>query len=153
MRKLRALGQGVWYEIRTHINNREPLFARPEATALFSLVFSRAQERYVFEVRALKLKDDWLTFYIMPADGFQLPEILKWIKQVFAQRFNGQAGRIGHVWGDRYWSKILEGPPPAPEGEIGVRPHYGEVAGAAGFLGFSLHNTSLSPLPAAPRPG
>jgi hypothetical protein len=81
MRKLRALGQGVWYEIRTRINNREPLFARPDVTDLFSLVFGRAQERYVFEVRALKLEDDRLTFYIIPADGFQLPEILKWIKQ------------------------------------------------------------------------
>jgi hypothetical protein len=99
------------------------------------------------------MEDDRLTFYIMPADGFPLPEILKWLKQVFAPRFNGQAGRIGHVWGDRYWSKILEGAPPAQEGEIGVRPHYREDAGAAGFLVFSPHNPPFSPLPAVPRPG
>jgi hypothetical protein len=129
------------------------LFALPDATDLFSLVFSRAQERYVFEVRALKLEDDWLTFYIMPADGFQLPEIMKWIKQVFAQRFNGQSGRIGHIWGDRYWSKILEGAPPAAEGEIGVRPRCWEVAGAADFLVFSLHNPPLFPFPGIPPPG
>jgi hypothetical protein len=28
MRKLRELKQGVWYEIRTRVNNREPLFRR-----------------------------------------------------------------------------------------------------------------------------
>jgi hypothetical protein len=116
-------------------------------------VFSRARERYVFEVRALKLEDDRLTFYIMPADGFQLPEILKWIKQVFAQRFNRQAGRIGHIWGDRYWSKIVEGAPPAPEGEIGVRPQCWEMARAAGILLVFLHNPPNSPLLAIPHPG
>jgi hypothetical protein len=71
MRNLRLLGQGVWYGIRTRINNHEPLFRRPDALALFARVF-------------------------------RLPEIMKWLKQVFAQRFNGMDGRAGHIWGDRY---------------------------------------------------
>jgi REP element-mobilizing transposase RayT len=100
MRKLRLLLPGVWYKIKTRINNREPLFRRPDALALFFRVFRQADKRYDFEVRLLHLEDDWLTFYIKPADGFQLPEIMKWVKQVFAQRFNGMDGRIGHIWGD-----------------------------------------------------
>jgi hypothetical protein len=36
MRQLRVLGQGVWYEVRTRINNREPLFRRAKALALFA---------------------------------------------------------------------------------------------------------------------
>jgi hypothetical protein len=36
---------------------------------------------------------------------------MKWMKQVFAQRYNAAAGRIGHIWGDRYWSRIVEGEP------------------------------------------
>ncbi|MDR1128339.1 MAG: hypothetical protein LBL20_03420, partial [Treponema sp.] len=87
MRNLRLLGQSVWYGIRTRINNREPLFRRPDALALFARVLRQARGRYAFEVRALRLEDDRLTFYIMPADGFSLPEIMKWVKQVFAQRF------------------------------------------------------------------
>jgi hypothetical protein len=35
------------------------------------------------------------------------------MKQTFSCRFNVKTGRTGHVWGDRYWSKILEGEPPA----------------------------------------
>ncbi|MDR2053839.1 MAG: hypothetical protein LBP80_10535, partial [Treponema sp.] len=61
-----------------------------------------------------------LTFYIKPEDGLELPEIMKWMKQTFAQRYNRWAGWIGHVWGDRYWSRILEGEPP-PEDETGGR--------------------------------
>jgi REP element-mobilizing transposase RayT len=155
MRKLRSLGQGVWYEIRTRINNREPLFRRPAALALFSRVFRQAEKRYVFEVRLLWLEDDWLTFYIKPADGFQLPEIMKWVKQVFAQRFNGMDGRIGHIWGDRYWSEILEGEPPAPEegGKIGVRPRSGGNEGKPRFSSFFTVFPFIFPLPAAPPSG
>jgi hypothetical protein len=105
----------VWYEVRTRINNREPLFRRPRALAIFAAVFNEAMMRFVFRIRDLRLEDDWLTFYIKPEDGFELPDIMKRIKQVFAQRYNAAAGRIGHIWGDRYWSRILEGDPVGEE--------------------------------------
>jgi REP element-mobilizing transposase RayT len=112
MRKLRELKQGVWYEIRTRVNNREPLFRRWKALAVFDWVFRETQKRYVFEVRTMRLSGDLLSFYIKPADGFQLPAIMKWMKQVFAVKFNQADGRSGHIWGDRYWSRILPGEPP-----------------------------------------
>jgi hypothetical protein len=51
---------------------------------------------------------------------------MKWLKQVFAQRYNRAEGRIGHIWGDRYGSRIVEGE--VVEGEEGV----GEGAPKAG---------------------
>ncbi|MDR2785312.1 MAG: hypothetical protein LBB83_05300, partial [Treponema sp.] len=76
MRKLRLLQQGVWYEIRTQINNREPLFRVSKVRALFNQVLHEAELRFVFEVRCLRLKNDWLTFYIKPEDGLELPAIM-----------------------------------------------------------------------------
>jgi REP element-mobilizing transposase RayT len=111
MRQLRVLAQGVWYEVRTRVNNREPLFRCYQALAIFSSVFRETELRFVFEVRGLRLEDDRLRFYIKPEDGLELPDIMKWMKQVFAQRFNAAAGREGHIWGDRYWSRIVEGEP------------------------------------------
>ncbi|MDR2785974.1 MAG: transposase [Treponema sp.] len=154
MRKLRLLQQGVWYEIRTQINNREPLFRWPEVRALFNRVFHEAELRFVFEVRHLRLQDDWLTFYIRPQDGLELPTIMKWLKQTFAQRYNRETGRTGHIWGDRYWSRILDGDPPENEENGGaavvankrVRPHNGKNGGPPGF-------PPISPSPAAPAPG
>jgi hypothetical protein len=160
MRQLRKLEQGVWYEIRTRINNREPLFRRAKALTIFAGVFQETMLRFAFTVRGLRLDDDRLTFYIKPEDGFKLPEIMKWMKQVFAQRYNVATGRIGHIWGDRYWSRIPEGEPPEEgEGEAAtrdrpcrrgtvnrVRPHW---MGREGNLCFFL----LFPLPPAPLPG
>jgi REP element-mobilizing transposase RayT len=111
------------------------LFRYAAALALFARVFGETRLRFVFEIRALCLEDDWLSFYIKPADGLKLPAIMKWMKQVFAQRYNRQTGRIGHIWGDRYWSQIVddaeaEGAEPGgeqhEEGDAGVRPQRGE---------------------------
>jgi hypothetical protein len=77
-------------------------------------------------MRGLRVEDDWLTFYLKPEDGLELPEIMKWMKQVFARRYNRGEGRIGHIWGDRYWSEIVEGVPEEVEEAAGggnrVRP-------------------------------
>ncbi|MDR2785962.1 MAG: transposase [Treponema sp.] len=141
MRKLRELQQGVWYEIRTQINNREPLFRASKVRVIFNRVLHEAELRFVFEIRSPRLKDDWLTFYIKPEDGLELPAIMKWLKQTFARRYNRETGRTGHIWGDRYWSRIVEGE--APENEengaaavaanTGVRPPGGKNEGPPGF--------------------
>jgi hypothetical protein len=139
----------VWYEIRTAINNREHLFRSGQALSIFAGVLTEAKNRFVFEIRGLRLAGDLLSFYIRPADGFELPGILKWIKQTFAVRYNLFAGRTGHIWGDRYWSLILEGEPPEREGngrereavpgagEGGVRPLSIEMAIITGFFPIS----------------
>jgi hypothetical protein len=143
----------VWYEIRTGINNREPLFRRAKALTLFARVFRETGFRFVFEVRGLRIEEDRLVFYIKPEDGFELPEIMKWMKQVFAQRYNAAAGRIGHIWGDRYWSRIVEGDPVVvEEGEPpggasnGDRPCRGKNEGKSCF-------PPIFPFPPAPPPG
>jgi REP element-mobilizing transposase RayT len=154
MRKHRELRQGVWYEIRTRVNNHEPLFRRWKALAVFDWVFRETQKKYVFEVQAMRLAGDLLSFYIKPADGFQLPTIMKWMKQVFAVQFNQADGRSGHIWGDRYWSRILPGEPPEESAEgdakemagAGARPCPGETADSFRF-------SPLIPLSAPHPPG
>ncbi|MDR3357013.1 MAG: transposase, partial [Spirochaetaceae bacterium] len=116
-------------EISTRVNNREPLFRGGRAPALFDRVFRETAHRFVFAVRGLSLAGDRLAFYIKPADGFELPAIMKWLKQTFAIRYNRDNGRTGHLWGDRYRSRILEGEPPdggeAGEEEAGDFPACG----------------------------
>jgi hypothetical protein len=147
----------VWYEIRTQINNRKPLFCEDKALEIFDQVFYETGLRFVFEVRGRRLEGDLLTFYIKPEDGLRLPEIMKWMKQTFAQRYNRWAGWTGHVWGDRYWSRILEGEPPGePPSEgtggravvpnTGVRPLKEKNEGAPCF-------SRVSPRKTAPAPG
>ncbi|MDR2052583.1 MAG: transposase [Treponema sp.] len=153
MRQLRVLQQGVWYEIHTRINNREPLFCEDTARKIFDQVFHETEHRFTFEIQGLSFEGDLLKFYIRPEDGLQLPDIMKWMKQTFAQRYNRAMGRTGHIWGDRYWSQILAGEPPeggtggrAGASANGDRPPRGKNATAPDF-------PPLSPHPTAPAPG
>jgi hypothetical protein len=147
----------VWYEIRTAVNNRELLFQHWQALSLFDRVLTEAKNRFVFEIRGLHLADDLLSFYIKPADGFELPWILKWIKQTFAVRYNLLAGRTGHIWGDRYWSLILDGEP-AERAENGREREADGGAGIGGVRPLSIEMAIMtgffpifpSPFPSPP---
>jgi REP element-mobilizing transposase RayT len=146
----------VWYEIHTRINNREPLFRRGKALTLFDQVFRETERRFAFTVRGLCLADDWLTFYIKPANGLKLPEIMQWLKQTFAQRYNRDHGRIGHLWGDRYWSEILEGEPPIGEATGTAAAPAPSIPGVSPRSRKGTKNSAFPPkfpLTEAPAPG
>jgi hypothetical protein len=118
---------------------------------MFARVFHETTIRFVFTIRGLRLEDGMLRFYIRPQDGQELPAIMKWLKQTFAQRYNRQAGRSGHIWGDRYWSRIVEGEPPEDEVweealNTGVRPYGGRNEDHPSF-------PLMFPFPMAPAPG
>jgi REP element-mobilizing transposase RayT len=139
--------QDAWYEVWTAVNNREPLFSRRQAVAIFCRVFGEARERFAFELRGFRLEEEWLSFFIKPADGLQLPAIMQWVKQTFAVRFNRRTKRTGHVWGDRYWSRVLEEEPPEWAGEVNWAAV--EVAAETGVLSSGAWpSNGVSPLTA-----
>jgi REP element-mobilizing transposase RayT len=119
MRKPRVLEAHAWYLVTTAANRHEPIFLERNAVSLFNRVFREAKDLFPVEVRCLRIEADRVTFYIKPVDGFQLPEIMQWIKQTFAVRYNVMKRLDGHVWGDRYWSKVLEGEAPEEESAAG----------------------------------
>jgi hypothetical protein len=115
MRDLRILASDACYSVRTGVNNREPLFWVARERARIMRVLDEAHLLYAFVLYGLCFDGPWVSFFIKPADGLQLPEIMQWIKQTYACRYNVYDGRTGHIWGDRYESKIVEGPPKGAE--------------------------------------
>jgi hypothetical protein len=112
MRANRKLAENVWYFVATKVNDREPMFWSKCLIWLFERVLSELSGIYAVEIRGLRFDGAAVSFYIRPADGLMLPFIMKWIKQTFAVRYNLLDERTGHLWGDRYFSEILEGEPP-----------------------------------------
>jgi hypothetical protein len=82
MRLKRKLAKHVWYHVRTAINNREPVFQLLEAVVLLCRVLIEAKGKFPFEMRGLVIGGEWLSFYIKPVDGYQLPEITRWMMNI-----------------------------------------------------------------------
>jgi REP element-mobilizing transposase RayT len=164
MRMPRILAALAWYWVVTAVNRHEPLFLDRAAVDLFNRVLREAGKRFAIEVRHLVIEVDRVSFYIKPADGFMLPVVMQWIKQTFACRYNAMKRLDGHVWGDRYWSKVLIGEPPAEgtgrgdcvEGRAAnaeeggqipkARPREGPPGGDSHREGETAENTRLQPL-------
>ncbi|MDR1230252.1 MAG: transposase [Spirochaetaceae bacterium] len=131
MRMSRILEPDVWYKIFTAVNRHEPIFLDRDAVDLFNRTLLETGERFPCEVRSLVIRADSVSFYIKPADGLQLPEIMQWLKQTYAVRYNVMKHLEGHLWEDRYWSKVLEGEPPEEESAAGEAGR-GDCAGSDG---------------------
>jgi hypothetical protein len=91
------LAQDVWYEVRTAVNNTEPLFWSRPNQDLFRQGLYEVRQSYVFELCGLRFCGPRVSFYIKPDDGLQLPEIMQWVKQTYAVRYNVYDGRTGHI--------------------------------------------------------
>jgi hypothetical protein len=82
MRQTRKLAEHVWYGVETAINVGEPLFHLDWTTVIFCRVLFDAKEHFDFEMRGLALSGALLSFYIKPADGYELPKIMRWMMNI-----------------------------------------------------------------------
>jgi hypothetical protein len=73
------LGEHVWYEVRTVVNVGEPLFKLSWTEDLLYRVLREAKGIYSFKLCGLKFEGALLTFYIKPAEGKELPDIMQWV--------------------------------------------------------------------------
>jgi hypothetical protein len=108
MRQNRKLEEFCWYDIDAKVNNGEKLYGVRENVKQFEQVVNEAHFLFDFEIRGLKFNDAKVRFFIKPDDGLKLPEIMQWIKQTFAVRFNRDHGREGHVWGSQGRTRNVE---------------------------------------------
>jgi hypothetical protein len=95
MRQKRKLAEKVWDGVETAINVGEPLFKQLGAEVIFCRVLIEAKKAFRLRERGLVLSGELLSFYIKPADWYQLPEITRWMKQTFSVRFNIVTWRTG----------------------------------------------------------
>jgi putative transposase len=74
---------------------------------LFLLVLKEAMKKYDFRIENLCILDNHFHMIIHPGIGQSLSSIMQWVLGVFAMRFNRILGLTGHVWGERFSSRII----------------------------------------------
>ncbi len=81
----------------------------PDANkTLFLSVVKRAQKKYRFQIDNFCIMGNHIHLIITPGRGMRLSSIMQWIMSVFAMAYNRQHALTGHVWGERFFSRILD---------------------------------------------
>jgi putative transposase len=75
---------------------------------LFLSVVKRAEEKYDFRLENLCVMGNHFYFILKPVHRENLSAIVRWIMSVFAMTYNRINGISGHVWGCRFFSRIIE---------------------------------------------
>ena len=109
MRKLRRLRDGAQYHVTARINRSELLLLPEEEKKLLLSVIERAKKRYRFQVKNFCIMNNHLHLLIKPDYDESLSRIMQWILSVFAMTWNRKHNIHGHVWGERFYSRIIEG--------------------------------------------
>lgn len=107
MRKKRDLQVGAVYHVGARINNKEMLLKSAEIKKLFLQVVYRAKKKYVFQLTNFVIMENHIHMLIKPGTDENLSRIMQWILSVFAVLCNKKLGRSGHLWGERFFSKII----------------------------------------------
>jgi putative transposase len=107
MRKPRELQEGARYHVTARANRKEMILDQAAMKELFLWVVKRAKAKYNFHIENFCIMGNHFHFIIRPLYGESLSAIMRWILSVFAMAFNRIKGYTGHVWGDRFFSRIL----------------------------------------------
>ena len=109
MRKPRVLVDGAHYHVTARTNRKEMLLEPAAMKELFLGVVVRAKQKYSFRLENFSIMGNHFHFIIQPASKEKLSSILQWIMSVFAMAWNRIHDQTGHVWGQRFFSKVIAG--------------------------------------------
>jgi putative transposase len=109
MRKNRKLLEGAEYHVTARINRGETIFMTREDRELFMNTLKRAKKKYNFSLKNFCIMGNHIHLLIKPGPGVSLSKIMQWLLGVFAQLWNKRHGLSGHLWGDRFFSRIILG--------------------------------------------
>ncbi len=107
MRKPRELQKGAVYHVTAKANRWELILDEKGMKDLFLRVIARARVKYRFRIENFCLMGNHVHLMIRPGERESLSRILQWILSVFAMAFNRIHGYTGHVWGCRFFSRIM----------------------------------------------
>ena len=109
MRRNRILQEGAEYHVTAKINRGEKIFLNPEDRILFMDVLKRAKIKFDFSIKNFCIMGNHIHLIIKPGQKESLSKIMQWLLGVFAQLWNKKHNLSGHLWGDRFFSRIILG--------------------------------------------
>lgn len=106
------------YSISTRCNNREFLLQDEKVYKIFESIFEKLKStpvsrtdlrpRYRFKVHHFILMSDHYHLSVSVDEGTPIDKLMQLINSLAARAINKLLGRSGHVWGERYYARIVD---------------------------------------------
>ncbi len=109
MRRSRILQDGALYHVTARANRKEMILDSDEIKELFLEVLRRAKGKYSFRLENFCIMGNHFHLMVRPEKRTNLSRLMQWIMSVFAMAYNRIHGLVGHVWGSRFFSRIVSG--------------------------------------------
>ena len=107
MRKPRLLQDGALYHVTARANRKENILDSCSMKEPFLEVLCRARKKFDFRLDNFCIMGNHIHLMIRPDGHTNLSRLMQWIMSVFAMAFNRIHGLVGHVWGGRFFSRIV----------------------------------------------
>jgi putative transposase len=109
MRKRRVFEAGAVYHVTSRTNDKKRVFGDRLGKKIMLLTLRNAKERYGFSLFNFCIMPNHIHLLIRPGDG-DLSRIMQWIKTNSAKWYNSIRGTSNHVWGERYFERVVKTP-------------------------------------------
>ncbi|MDR2485459.1 MAG: transposase [Treponema sp.] len=96
------------YHITARANRGEIIFHCPAMRQLFLKILKRAKQKYGFSVHNFCIMGNHIRLVIRPSRKGSLSKIMQRVPGLFARAWDKARFVKGHVWGDRFFSKIID---------------------------------------------
>ncbi len=107
MRRRRIIVEGSSYHVYARINRKEYILLTMFVKEMFMSVLRRAKKKFKFRIINFCIMGNHVHFIIKPLKNESLSSIMQWILGVFAQKYNRTYNLQGHIWYDRFKSKVI----------------------------------------------
>jgi putative transposase len=110
MRKKRSFVDGAAYHVTSRTNDKVRILERRLGKKIIETVIKEAREKYGFRLANFCIMPTHFHLLIIPGPGADLSQIMAWIKTQSAKRWNYIHGSTGHLWGNRFFERIIKTP-------------------------------------------
>jgi putative transposase len=108
MRQIRIFIKGMFYHVTSRTNNKIKAFEDDLSKRLIIETLYDAKEKFHFRLTNFCIMPTHIHLLIKPDENTNLSDILHWIKTMSARRWNLERNSTDHLWGDRYFARIVK---------------------------------------------
>ena len=96
------------FHVTTRCNNKNFYFQEDEDFIEYLRILEKAREKYSFKLHAYCLTSNHVHLLLSTPTEDNLSMLMQYINGQYAKNYNRRHKRVGHFWGGRFYSTIIE---------------------------------------------